>query len=141
MKALILSLGLMAVAIGASAQSYSYVTLQQTDGTEQSLAVDGLKITFSDGNLVAVNGQTTATVALSKMAKMYFADSPAAIAAVTDGSATDVCIRGGQLYVNAPADTPVSVFTLDGRAVPARGLSAGVYLVRVGGRTYKVMAR
>lgn len=61
----------------ASAQSYDYLVLQKANGNTVDLKVDGLKLTFENGNLVAsYNGAAEATVSLADMAKMYFQPKP-----------------------------------------------------------------
>ncbi len=125
------------------AQSYDYLTLRTADGTEKSLSVDGLRITFSDGKLLARNGKEEAQVALADMACMFFATTPTAIEslAAADADGLRVQIRGGRLVTNAPAGSEIQVYTLDGRRAPQQGLGNGAYLVRVNGRTFKVLAR
>lgn len=134
-----LGLGL-ALGLTASAQSYSYLTFRQADGTETSLKTAGLKLTFADGNLVATNGSETATFALSTMAKMYFSTNTSAIDQATTANISATIVNG-TLQVNAPAGTPVSVYGLDGREMPHHGLTSGVYVVRVGQKVLKLMAK
>lgn len=129
-------------AVSASAQSYNYLTLQQTGGNEQSLAISGLKITFSDGNLVATNGSQTATIPLEKMQKMYFSSTPTGISTVSDEQTASAVIENGKLVVNAPDSCAVQVYGVDGRQLsPNATFNRGVYVVRVGGKTFKLLAR
>lgn len=125
------------------AQSYDFLTLRTADGTEQSLAIDGLRITFSDGKLLASNGKEEAQVALSDMACMFFSTTRTAIESLpaADADGLRVQIRGGRLLTNAPAGSEIQVYTFDGRRAPQQGLGNGAYLVRVNGRTFKVLAR
>ncbi len=134
-----LGLGL-ALGLTASAQSYSYLTFRQADGSETSLKTAGLKLTFADGNLVAANGTETATFALANMAKMYFSTSATAIDQATSAQVS-ASIVNGALQVAAPAGTPVSVYSLDGREMPHQGLASGVYVVKVGNKVLKLMAK
>lgn len=140
MKRLLPLLLLSAAPIGASAQSY--LTLRQTSGYEVSLPLEGLKITFPDGKLVATAGTQKATIALSDMASMYFATQPTAIRqAVTATDGVSATIEGGTLRVTAPEGTSVGIWSTDGRMMPTQGLPKGAYIVRVGDRVMKVMAR
>lgn len=125
------------------AQSYDYLTLRTADGTEKSLGIDGLRITFADGKLLASNGKEETQVALADMACMFFATTPTAIESLTaaDADGLRVQISGGRLLTNAPAGSDIRVYTLDGRLAPTRGLSSGAYLVRINGRTFKVVAQ
>lgn len=132
----------MAGTLHASAQGYDYLTFRQADGTETSLGIDNLTITFASGNLVATNGTQEFTAPLAGMDKMYFAAEPTAIdqATVQDGAAA-VRIVNGTLLVDGTPAQGVSVYSLDGRRQPATGLSRGVYVVRLQGKTLKVLAQ
>ena len=52
-----------------NAEEYTYLTFQTKDGTQYSLAVSGLTITFADGNMLASDGTS---LPLSSLSKMYF---------------------------------------------------------------------
>lgn len=134
-------LALVAGTLRVGAQSYGYLTLHQADGTEQSLAVNGLKITFADGNLVAVNKTEQVTIALTSLSKLYFAETPTGITEAAGQDALSVRIEGGTLRHNAPAGTSVTVYATDGRRMPATGLQPGLYIVRIAGQTYHVVSR
>ena len=58
MRKILLMMTVMAATIAVHAYDYPYLTLQTADGTETSVAVDGLVLTISNGQLVA----PTATV-------------------------------------------------------------------------------
>lgn len=131
----------MAFSATASAQSYSFLTLRKAVGDEVSLKVDGLKITFANGNLVAANGEQTLSVPLAEMGHMYFSATPTSIASTSAGSSVDVRIVNGTLHASAPAGVEVKVYSTDGRLMPTSGLQPGVYVVKVGSQTLKVMAR
>ena len=73
MKILLLLITLVLGAGTAHAQSYDYLTLKQANGTETSLNLDNLRITFADGLLVADNGIQSVSIALADMDKMFFA--------------------------------------------------------------------
>ena len=126
----------------ASAQTYSYLTLRKASGEEQSLAIEGLKITFSDGNLVAANREKTTIVPLSEMGRLYFSATPTSIASASrELESPSARIVNGRLQVEAPAGTLVAVYGMDGRRMPLEGLQRGIYVVKVGSKTLKVIAR
>lgn len=142
MKALLLTIFMAMGAVSASAQSYNFLTLQQTNGDEQSLSISGLKITFSDGNLVATNGTETATIPLESMQKMYFAAQATGIAQATDNVTVSAKIVGGKLLVSAPAGSQVQVYSVDGRQLSTEAtFTKGVYVVRIDGKSLKILAR
>lgn len=131
----------MAFSATASAQSYSYLTLRKAVGDETSLKVDGLKITFSNGQLVAANGEETVSVPLSEMGSMYFSAQPTAIVSTSVAAGFEARIVNGTLHASAPAGVKVKVYSIDGRLMPATGLQPGAYVVKAGSQTLKVMAR
>ena len=53
MKRIYLSLMLLLGVTTASAQNYDYLILQENSGNATGLKIDGLKLTFDKGNLVA----------------------------------------------------------------------------------------
>lgn len=131
----------VAFAWSAFAQNYNYLTFQQTDGTCQSLSIDGLKLTFAEGNLVAANGTTQAAFPLSALQKMFFSSEAVGIHSVSTESPVSVKIERGKLVVDAPLGSEISVYGIDGRRVPSSGLGQGVYVVKVNGQTFKVLAK
>ncbi len=138
--------------LAATAQNNDYLTFRTADGAESSLAIDGLKITFKDGVLVAANGAKTLNLPLDGMDMMFFAAQPTGLqtAATADFSAS---IRGGVLSVTAPAGTAVQLYAADGRLLGTytkshaysetliRHLAAGVYVVKADGKSLKIMAK
>ena len=144
MKSLLFTLMLAMGATAAQAQDYKYVTLQQANGVEKSLAIDGLVFTFSEGKLVAKNTAETATFDLSALSKFFFAEkSTSAIESVLkDAPQIDVAIRDGKLQLTAPEGSQVRVYSMDGRQVPAtQQLTKGAYIVSVNGKSFKVLAQ
>ena len=69
MKRIYLSLMLLLGVTTASAQNYDYLILQENSGNATGLKIDGLKLTFDKGNLVAQNAEGTKTIALADMRK------------------------------------------------------------------------
>ena len=51
-------------AFAAQAQDYGYLTFRTANGTEQGIAAAGLKITFTDGKMLATAGTETINIAL-----------------------------------------------------------------------------
>lgn len=143
MKQLIMTLLLGGASLGASAQSYEYLTFQKVSGDEFSMAIDHLKITFDQGNLTATDGSKTVSVTLNDMNKMFFTATPTAIDQATTDEATQVAanIVNGQLHVTAPMGSKVCVYDMGGRQVNAQHLTKGTYLVRINNTTLKVLAQ
>ena len=143
MKKFYLLFLLMGFSLCGFAQSYDYLTLRTADGTEKSLGIDGLRITFADGKLNADNGRESASVPLADMSCMFFSLQTTGIgsqASLSDAS-LQVRIVGGRLITNAPAGSSIRVYGVDGRQVSTARLAAGTYIVNINGRTFKLLAR
>lgn len=142
MKSLFLTLLLSMGAVTVSAQKYDYLILQKTDGNVEGIAVDGLKLTFDGGKLVAKNATDTKTIALSQMHKLYFSEDITSVGTVVGNeSQIEVGIVDGKLQVTAPEGSKVKVYGLDGREVSTDNLSKGVYVVRVNDQSFKVLSK
>ena len=123
-----------AFSLSIQAGDYTYLAFRCNDGTEISLSVSNLKITFSNGQLVAVNSETNQTFSLSDLNKMYFTNS--AITNIEEVLPTDL-------------DTEVEIFTTSGvikgrynNLYQARQtLSKGVYIVKQSEKTYKIAVK
>ena len=143
MKTLLTTLALALSATSLSAQNYDFLTFQNTDNTVKSLSIDGLKITFQDGNAVAtVNGQTE-TFALDNLQKLYFTEKD--VTGIEQVVAADNQIRvyteNGKLMISAPENSKVSVYSIDGRRVSDEYLPQGTYVVRVNDRSFKIFVK
>lgn len=151
MKRLFFLMVALMLTLSASAQTYSYLTVKMNSGTEQSLKLDGLKLTFDGQDLKAVNSEESASFTLADLAKMYFSVNATGIDAVTT-TATASGFKAGRLIVNAPAGTTVSVYNVAGQLVGKYQKSVngteqlgsnfghGVYIVRAGSNTSKLLA-
>ncbi len=150
-KTLIVAL-LTCFSVALSAQNNDYLTFRTTDGTEYSLGVDKLKITFKDGKLLAADANKNIALPITDMALMFFSATPTAIETAQTGTLQAV-IRSGNLSVNAPQGTTVQLYATDGRLLGTyvkanganetlhAGLASGAYLVKVGEQTLKLLAR
>ncbi len=138
----------------AQAEFYPYLVFTQLDNTEQSISVDGLKITFSDGNLCATQGSQTLTLPLTALSGMHFATSPTGIEAVsTQNATTKASIKGRQISVTTTEPASVTIYNAWGMQLAATTLSAGetrlvtdalptgIYAVVINGKTQKLCVR
>ncbi len=152
MKKMLIVALLTCFSVALSAQSNDYITFRTTDGTEYSLGVDKLKITFKDGKLLAADAEKDIALPLADMAVMFFSATPTAIE-TAQTAALQASIRGGNLSVDAPQGTIVSLYAADGRLLGTyvkgaasaeileSGIAGGAYLVKVGEQTLKLLAR
>lgn len=139
--------------MGAGAQSLDYLTVRTADGQEHSLPADGLKITFGNGSFTATAPGATLTLPLAGLGSMFFAQQPTSVAVPTAGEATDANIRNGRLTVTAQAGTCIRIYTADGRLSDAHvqtvtgteshggHFTAGIHIVKMNGKTFKLLAR
>lgn len=151
LRNLFLSL-LLAVSATAVADEYAYLTISQ-EGSETSIAVSSIDhITFDSSNMVLhlTNG-TEQTMPLSNLSKMFFTENGSSGIATVSGNQSNITLKDGVLYVkNVPGST-VTVYNAGGqtvRKITARetetqlnlsGLTKGVYIVKVGTETKKIM--
>ena len=131
MKKIMLTLALMmAIAMNAAADNYySYLILENSDGTTLSYVANELEITFSDGNLIVSQNGTATSHPLSSLSKMFFSNSTSSIQSADEEKTAET----GE------------VFDLQGRRVAAqmrladinRQLPKGVYIVKNGEKSVK----
>ena len=129
---------ILAGTLAAQAADYEYLTIEKSDGTAQSLTAVGLKITFSNGNLMATSGTERATIALSDLSRMYFSNTKEATA--IDNLQMD--------DLQSAADKDIEIYDLQGRRIKGQiGKSSnsqmpkGIYLVKQNNKTKKVQVK
>jgi len=123
----------MAGALGASATTYDYPYMYfvTTDGTLQSMAVDGMTFAFTDGSMVVTNESESKTFTLTAMNKMYFSES-----------------SGLEELVNA-TDESVEVYNMAGIMLgryantqqAMQELDRGIYVLKSQSTTLKIAVR
>ena len=138
MKKLLLALFCLTLGATVSAQQLDYLTFRMADGSEKSLPVDGLKITFEGTQLHAVAQGEKADFNLSEMGLMFFSATPTGLESVREDR-DPVVIVDGRLVVEPGED--IQVYSMEGLEVKADRLSRGVYLVKKNGRTFKVLVK
>lgn len=140
MKQLILA-ALFFCSTWASAQSFNYLTVRNSDGTERSVALNQLKITFSDGKMLVTSATEAVEFSLAELSSMFFADEPTAISQIDNGEQR-FRIENGQLISTTGENIDgVRVYSLDGRCVKNGQLKKGVYLISTRRGTLKLMAQ
>lgn len=115
----ILTVSLLAFALGVFADDYNYLVVEQTNNVAHDIVLTSLrKITFEGDNAVmhTYDNQTT-EVPISILSRFCFSASPTAVESVSADSKQGV----------------VAIYTLDGRRLnsqEAERLMAGVYILR-----------
>ena len=133
MKQLLLTLILAAGAHVSWADTYPYLSFEQTDGTMLSLNADALTMTFDGDKLVANDGQTTTTLSVAQLSRMFFSAENTAIVDINADAAD------AQAEVYSAAGVFVGKFA---NAAEARTkMKGGVYVIKQNGKTFKMIAR
>ena len=110
--------------------TYNYLVFTTQEGTEKSVAVENLKLTFVNGQMVVDNGVETQTYDLSSLSKMFFSEN------AVDGIVETII----------DADAEVDVFTIPGVGIgrfksvddARQSLKRGVYVLKQGNKTNKI---
>ena len=110
--------------------SYNYLVFTTQEGTEKSVAVENLKLTFVNGQMVIDNGLETQTYDLSSLSKMFFAENSV----------------DGIVETTIDANEEVDVFTVSGIGMgkfnnvneAKKSLGRGVYIFKQGSKTNKI---
>lgn len=134
MKKAVLIAVAMSVVAGAKAFDYPYLTFTSADGSEKSIAVESLTMTFSNGQLVAQNSDSSVTFTLESLSKMYFAVTPAGIGDINadseNGPVTAYSLLGAQLG------------SFESVAEAESSLQSGIYVIKFeSGKTQKIAVR
>jgi len=121
-----------------------------SSNTEASYPVSSLqKITFESGNVVVTTTSgTTASTAISDVSKMYFGTASTAIE--TAQAAQDIAfdgqnitvLGGGKVSVFQPSGALVASATADdGQTISLQTLPKGIYVVKMDGKSFKVVKK
>lgn len=146
----IIASAMLAVCSVAMADDYKYLTIGQYDG-ESSYSVSSIqKITFDTSNMILhLTDGTTASLPLSSLSKMFFSATSSDIATV-GAARSDVQFSHGMLRADISRGESVSVYNMSGHKVfstnesgifDLSNLSRGVYIIRVGDDSRKVINR
>lgn len=147
LRTLLLS-ALLALDATAMADDYQYLTVTQQAGGDTSFAVSNIqKITFDASNMVLHLGDgTTQSLALSDLSKMFFSDGHTGIA--TRQAQSKMQFSDGMLRATVAEGELIAIYNMKGEQVFSTNrsgnfdlttLTKGVYIVKVGNETRKVI--
>ena len=147
-RTLIAALLLATGSITALADDYQYLTISWS-GSENSFSVSKIqKITFEASNMVLVmTDGTEQRLPLAGLEKMFFATSPSGIATVNT-TQSKMQFNNGVLRATVAAGETIAVYNMEGEKVfsanesgsyDLSNLQRGVYIVKVGSETRKVV--
>lgn len=145
----------MLLALGgtATADDYAYLTIGQNTGDTEIALNNISKITFDEENMILnmADGSRQA-LPLSGLTKMFFSDGNTGIATVGNNSQA-IRLVNGTIHVQAPLGSVVTLYNVSGQMVKrvavgtddtqinVSGMTRGVYIVKVGNETKKIMNR
>ncbi len=141
-KSLLTTILAACTALTMQAQELGYLTFLTTGGNELSFPANGLKITFGNGTMPAVSGALSKTFQLADLSTLRFTDTPTAINGIETASRQDAHIENGWLKTSAGlAGQRARIYRTDGRQAYDGTLTGGIYIVKINGKTYKVLAQ
>ena len=134
MKKFLTIMAALLIALSLQAYDYPYLSFQTSEGTVQSVSVNELIITFSNGQLVLTNTDGSQTFSLSDLSYMFFSK---------EQNTT------GVTRFEDVSNQTVEVFTLNGLVIgrfeslqkAKAELKPGLYLIKSNGKTQKVVIR
>ena len=145
---IIIVAAMMAFTTQAVADNYAYLTIGQTDGVANFKVSQISKITFDTSNMVLhLSDGTTQQLPLVSLSKMFFSDSAQGIATISAAS-DKISFDGGQLRLEIGAGEQAVIYNMKGQPLftaktsteyNLNQLPKGVYIVRIGSQTKKVM--
>lgn len=157
-KCLIAALMLLGLSATASADSENQVDVLYLDGTSHVVKMTEVdRITLGDGTVgvVTTDGQTTSHD-IAKVDKIYFHSTATGIGTLTTAPEKDILVRtdGYGFHVSGLTDgDQVRVYTVGGQLVGAAkaqngtatvdgsSLANGVYVIKAGGRSLKMIKK
>ena len=133
MKKIVIVLSVLACAVFAQASEYAYLVFTNTSGVNTVLSVSSMTMTVNGSELTITNAEGTQVFTLTDLASMQFSK---------DGSIT-------ALENVLDGDKPVEVYAVNGTSVGSfssmlqavKDLNAGIYIVKQGDKTQKVVVR
>ena len=125
LRAILLTAMLVISFATIKAEDYKFSTIEKTYGTSQTMTAVGLTINYTDGYLVAQNGNETTKILLSDLKRMYFTNEAAAISDITDEKASNN-----------------ETYDMQGRRITDKPLmNRGIYIIKKDGKTQKVFVK
>lgn len=124
----------IAIQVWAADFTYKYLVVKTSDGTQVSLASEGLKLTFADGQLVAVNNSGSKSFELASLSSMLFAETES-----TTGIARTTSVADGRVEVYTLSGMYVRTF--DTSSTLKTQLKSGVYVVKQNNKSTKIIVK
>ena len=130
------------------ADDYAYLTVVQT-GAQTNFSINNIKNITFDANymLLNLNDDTQQKLPLSELSKMFFSQESSGIASLTTMK-SKIRFAGGILRATVEAGERIAIYNMKGERVfsanesgsyDLSGYARGVYIIKVGAETKKVI--
>lgn len=130
----------------------NHLYIQPNAGEKLSWSVPSLqKMTFQDGNIVLTKKNGTVAYAFIATVKRMYIATPSAESIESMDATLFYSWNGDKLQINVQPGTPVNVYNVagavvlrenySGDAVDFQGVDRGLYIVNVGGQTFKIVKK
>ena len=142
---------MLAVGMNAMADNYAYLTVGQ-DGGETSIEVSQIsKITFDASNMIVhLSNGSQQELPLSSLSRMFFSETASQGISLMQAGQEKIKYEGGSLRLLLADGEKATIYNMKGEAVYTTNRSSevtldnlhkGIYIVRVGNETKKIMSR
>ena len=134
------------LAMGVSAQSYSYLTIETSDGAQRSFTTDQIYITFSDNNMVvntdATSNTNAVSIPLANLSRMYFSEVATSIkSTLTQENIFSELADGTVCTIYDMTGKQIRKASKQGNNLPTNNLPKGLYIIKANGMTQKLYIR
>jgi hypothetical protein len=151
MKKILLTWMMLTSAFALHAED-NHLYIQPNAGEKLSWSVPSLqKMTFQDGNIVLTQKDGTVAYAPIATVKRMYVSTPSADNIESTDATLFYSWNGDKLQVNVQPGTPINVYNVagsvvlhgiySGDVVDFQGVDKGLYIVNVGGRTFKIVKK
>lgn len=153
LKQLLVSVLLLGAALIAKAD-YISLTVKENSGVCTSFGLTGLKMTFGNDKVTVQNREMTRVFPVADLYSFRFTDLPTAIdEANGEAECVMVSLESGRICLKAKAGTEARVYTSSGELcttaridrtgtpVVIGKLQPGIYIIRAGKETHKILVK
>lgn len=146
------AVGLTLLATTLSKADYTSLTVKENSGTWTSFGLENLKVTFGNDNIKVSCKELTQTFTLSDVYSLSLTDLPTAIQEAKQ-MRTVVSLQGSTIRLNAEVGTLAQVYDAMGKLYSTArigqqgtpifigNLEPGIYIVKAGKETHKVLVK
>jgi hypothetical protein len=143
---------LLMLSATAMADNYAYLAIQEQDKENTYSLQQISKITFNEANMILnMTDGSKVELPLAGLSKMFFTEAGPTGIMTAGNDKSGVRLIDGVVHVNAPAGSTVTLYNIKGQAIKSitatseeteinvSNMTKGVYIVKVGGQSKKIM--